>query len=652
MTDTTTHDTTHGAGSGGPPRDPVTPAPGRDALFGRGIRLVQEERTRTKSRTTRRAKIRRLPRVIRLTTRLSWSADRAAFLVVVASQLLIGIATAATYLAMRRVFSGLIGTGGQTHGLLTVLPGAAVLAGASAVRGICEAASSRFAGRLGPQVAQSALRTLLSRTAYVELSAIEDPEFNDLLAAGRRGADAAQRVNDRAVALFNGLISVATVGSVLGALEPALIPLLFVTVAPKAWAVARNAGVRHLSMRRRMSLFRQLEMLIMGLTNRDFAEEIRVHGAQPFMLDHYARLSALSVNEEIRLAKHESRVKLIANTAAGGAAMVSYGVLITLTVTGYLPLAVAATAAFAIRSSAMSVAGVLMQSQQLFEDALYVSDWYDACRRAERMLMTSGGRRLRQPPSTIGTRGLRFTYPGASRPALDGVDVTIRRGEVVALVGENGSGKSTLIKLLTGLYLPTGGEVVWDGIPTDLYDRTSLCDQVALMTQDCVQWPFTARVNVTIGRANTPPTADRLCDAAAATGADRVIDRLDDGWDALLAREFFGGTTLSGGQWQRIGLARAWYRNASVLIFDEPTSALDPRAEIDIFHRTMDLAAQGRTVVLITHRLASVSRADRIYVMENGRVAEEGTHTALMRANGLYAAMYRMQAAQFESIDD
>lgn len=644
MTDTTARS---------PAADPATPAPGRDALFGRGIRFVQEERTRTRDRTTRRAKVRRLPRVIWLTTRLSWSADPAAFATVVASQVLIGMATAATYLAMRHLFTGLIGAGGRPAALLTLVPGLAVLVGSAALRGGCDAVSSLFAGRLGPKVARSALRTLLRRSAYVELSAIEDPEFNDLLAAGRRGSDAAQRVTDRAIGLFNGLISVVTVGSVLAVMAPALIPLLFVTVIPRAWAVARNAGVRHLSMRRRMSLFRQMEMLITGLIHRDFAEELRVHGAQRFLLGEYGRLSAKSVDEEIRLAKHESRVKLIANAAAGGSAMLGYGVLVALTATGHLPLAVAATAGFAIRGSAMSVTAFLMQSQQLFEDALYVTDWNEACRKAAGLLMTSPyGLRLRRAPAAITTSDLRFTYPNASRPALDGVDVTIRRGEVVAFVGENGSGKSTLIKLLTGLYLPTEGEVAWDGVATGRYDRTTLCDQVALMTQNCVQWPFTVRANVTIGRSQEPPTGERLRDAANATGADEVIERLADGWDTLLAREFFGGTTLSGGQWQRIGLARAWYRDAPVLVFDEPTSALDPRAEIAIFNRTIELAAHGRTVILITHRLASISRADRIYLLKNGRVAEEGTHTALMRANGEYAALYRLQATQFEPVND
>jgi ATP-binding cassette subfamily B protein len=633
--------------------DPAVPAAGRDALFGRGIRWVSEDRVRDKDRTTRKAKIGRLPRVIWLTARLSWSADRPAFVIVIVSQLLVGVATTATYLAMRHVFGGLLGTAGNPHGLAVVLPAIAVLVGASALRGVCDAAGARFAGRLGPQVARTALRTLLRRAAFVELHAIEDPEFNDLLAAGRRGADAAQRVNDRAVAMFNGLISVATVGSVLAVLEPGLVPLLFVAVIPKAWSVARTAGVRHLSIRRRMSLFRQLEMIIMCLTHRDFAEEVRVHGSQRYLLDQYARMSATSVDEEIGLANYESRIKFMASFAAGGAAMLTYGVLIALAAVGYIPLAIAATAGFAIHGSTMSVTAFLMQSQQLFEDALYVTDWNEACGKDEGMMTSAEyGRKLRRAPTTIATRGLTFTYPGASRPALDGVDVTIRRGEVVAFVGENGSGKSTLIKLLTGLYLPTDGQVTWDGVATDQYDRTTLCDHVALMRQNCVQWPFTARVNVSIGRAQDTPTGDRLREAAAATGADEVIDRLDDGWDALLAREFLGGTMLSGGQWQRIGLARAWYRDAPVLVFDEPTSALDPRAEIEIFNRTIELAARGRTVILITHRLASISRADRVYLLKDGRVTEEGPHDALMRADGEYAAMYRMQAAQFESIDD
>jgi ATP-binding cassette subfamily B protein len=270
---------------------------------------------------------------------------------------------------------------------------------------------------------------------------------------------------------------------------------------------------------------------------------------------------------------------------------------------------------------------------------------------AGKVAIPSTGSYLPASPSFIATHGLHFTYPNSRTPALNGVDVSIRQGEVVAFVGENGSGKSTLAKLLTGLYLPADGLVLWDGVPTAQIDRNRVYDQVALVSQDFVQWPFTARMNVTVGRPERPPDEFRLRQAVTATGADAVIARLEKGWDALLAREFWGGTNLSGGQWQRLGLARAWYRDAPVLVVDEPTSALDPSAEIEIFNRIVEQARDGRTVILITHRLASVARADHIYVLDAGAVIQHGTHDELMRTGGAYADMYRLQAAQYETTE-
>jgi len=262
--------------------------------------------------------------------------------------------------------------------------------------------------------------------------------------------------------------------------------------------------------------------------------------------------------------------------------------------------------------------------------------------------MHSGPVTVTSPPRIIEVRNLSFTYPNAHRPALRGVDIEVRRGEVVALVGENGSGKSTLAKLMVGLYLPSEGEVQWDGWPTTQLDRASLFEQVALVSQGFVQWPFTTRVNVTIGRPARPAWPEDLAEAARFGRADEVVDKLEQGWDTLLARELWGGTELSGGQWQRIGLARAHYRSAPVVVFDEPTAALDPRTEVEVFDQVCRLADAGRSVILVTHRLASVRRADRIYVLADGTVVEHGSHASLMSLGGSYAELFRLQAREHE----
>ncbi|MER5334632.1 ABC transporter ATP-binding protein [Micromonospora sp. NPDC002717] len=615
----------------------------KDALFGKGIRLAPENWRQARS-ANKAAMVRRLPHIVALVLRWSWSVDRVALVLVVGCQLLSGVVMAVNLLALRDLFTGLIAGG---RGLPALLPPLLVVVAASVCGGTCKSVSLRFSGRLAPRVAHAAQSELLGKASYARLSAIEDPEVNDLVAAGRRGVDALKRVIDSSVQMCSGLISVVTVGSVLVVLDPRLLPLLFLPLVPRAWASIHIAGRWHASMRRRQPLLRQLDMLARLLTTREAAEELRAHRVQRFLLGHHDRLSLESVAEEISLANREARVQMITSAAAGGAMMLTYGLLIFAAVEGQIPLAFAATAALAIRSATMSVGSLLIQGQQLFEDTLYVSDWEEACQRAEELSDSGGGQPVATAPATIATKGLTFRYPSSPAPVLRNVDFTIRRGEVVALVGANGSGKSTLVKLLSGLYLPTGGTVEWDGVPTGELDRATLSEHVALVAQKPVEWPFTASVNVAIGRSQAATDTDRLWSAAEATGADQVIENLRDGWDALLAQQFWGGTNLSGGQWQRIGLARAWYRGAPLLILDEPTSALDPQTEIDIFDRTMELAKQGHMVVLVTHRLASLSRVDRVYVFEQGEIVEHGHHDQLMRANERYADMYRMQAAQF-----
>jgi ATP-binding cassette subfamily B protein/ATP-binding cassette subfamily C protein len=224
------------------------------------------------------------------------------------------------------------------------------------------------------------------------------------------------------------------------------------------------------------------------------------------------------------------------------------------------------------------------------------------------------------------------------------VSIEIGRGEVVALVGENGSGKTTLAKVLAGLYRPSSGSVCWDSVSLSDVDGEHLRERIAVIAQDHANWPLTVRHNITMGR---PLDASLLASSVAASGAETVISGLTRGYDTLLARQFKDGAELSGGQWQRIAAARGFYRTAPLLIMDEPTAALDARAEYALFSSIRSLALD-RTVLIITHRLASVRHADRIYVLARGSVTEAGTHGSLMALGGQYAELYTLQASQYD----
>ncbi|WP_406634929.1 ATP-binding cassette domain-containing protein [Amycolatopsis sp. WGS_07] len=608
----------------------------RDVLFGGGLT--------TRSGTGHpggRTPIRRLPALVGRTAVLAWRADRGALAALVTAQVLAGVATAAGLFTAQRLMAAIVS--GQPSAF--VLP-VAVLVAAAAVRGLGQAVATAAGGRLGPKVSRAAQEKLLATVAEAELLAVEDSEFQNLVASARRGADSAQRIVERAVGLNGVLLAMTAAAAALAAFSPLLLPVLGLVVAAHVWGAGRTAGSRFASVTRRTEHTRQLDQLAMLLTSRSSAEEVRANRLGGFLLGHYRRLAADAEREQARLARREAGTQVLTGTVAGFLGFLGYGALALLVLAGQLPLASAAAAAIAIRASSASAGALVLYLRQVYEESLYFQRWEEACAQAAREAMASGAR-IPAANGEIVAKGLRFTYPGAVEPALDGVDLRFRPGEVVALVGENGSGKSTVAKVLAGLYPPDGGSLCWAGVPYAQLDRARLAGRIAVLSQSFVQWPFTARMNVGVGRADREPDPESLAAAVRETGAAPVIDRLALGWDTLLAREFWGGVNLSGGQWQRIALARTWFRDAPVLIVDEPTAALDPAAEIGVFDRIGGLARAGRTVVLITHRLASVAAADRIYVLHQGKVVEQGTHAELLATGGRYASEYLLQAAQF-----
>ena len=240
-----------------------------------------------------------------------------------------------------------------------------------------------------------------------------------------------------------------------------------------------------------------------------------------------------------------------------------------------------------------------------------------------------------------------FRYPGSERVALHDVSLRIEPGEVVALVGANGSGKTTLAKLLAGLYLPSEGRVCWDGQDTRDVDRHALFSQTAIVFQDFIRYALSAGDNIALGRHERHEETAAIVRAAERSGADQDIGTLPEGYQTLLGPAFINGTDLSQGQWQRIALARTFFRDAPLVILDEPTAALDAKAEHQLFARISELLA-GRSVLLISHRFSTVRSADRIYVLDHGRVTESGTHDELLAASGIYAELFALQASPYQ----
>ncbi|MFD3546339.1 ATP-binding cassette domain-containing protein [Streptomyces sp. NPDC058655] len=597
-----------------------------------------------------------LPRLVGMGVRLAHLADARALRVVVAAELGRGIAQAVGLVAVNSVLGHVLAAGPTNERLTRAVPALAVVAVTALFGSLLRSASTAATGTLEPKVQRVATERYLGLVHRVELAAIEDDEFHRLLDAARYGADSARRMIRYCTNTLNSAISLIAAAGVLTVLHPALLPLLVLMTLPSAWSSLTISKQRYISFHTFVQHARAGHLLGQLLTEQDAAAEVRVHEVGPFLLSHFRNMAETSEREQTRLARRAARIGLIADGAGGLATLLTYGALGLLLWSGSMELAVAGTAVLAIRTGASSLDSLVLQITDLHQESLFVADYERLCTEAEARAIPAAGEALPERLREVRFENVTFTYPGSAgqtpEPTLRGVSLAFPMGKVIALVGENGSGKSTLIKLLAGLYLPDAGAgtIWWDGVDAARADRGQIFTRVALMSQSFYHWPFTFRVNVGIG-CPTSPIDDPAVEAAAAySGADTVLAGLPRGMGTLLARGYRGGHQISGGQWQKIGISRAKYKDAQILIVDEPTSALDAVAEQKVFDQIRALAATGQTIVLITHRLHSVRHADVIHVLKDGRVAESGTFAELMDAGtgtGAFRDAYLVQAAAF-----
>ncbi|MFE8987341.1 ABC transporter ATP-binding protein [Streptomyces collinus] len=597
-----------------------------------------------------RAMITRLPSLLSASLRLARQADRGAARIVLAAEAGRGVAQAVSLLAVNTVLARLMGGGPIDERLRGAVPALVTVAVVMFLAALLRAASTYATGRLEPKVERVATERYLERAAAVELAAIEDHAFHKLLDTAQYGAASARRMISYGTRVINAMISLIAAAGVLTVLHPALLPLLVTMTLPSAWSALTVARRRYESFHAWVQHARAGRLLGSLLIEPEAAPEIRVHGVGAFLLRHFRAMSETAEAEQARLAKLAARTGLIAAAWTGLATVATYATLGGLLLAGAMALSVAGTAVIAIRTGSQSLDTLVVEVNALHEEALFVGDLHRLYTEADQWAIPAGGAELPEDPREIRFENVTFRYPGDSaRPALDDVTLSLPLGRIVALVGENGSGKTTLVKLLAGLYTPEQGRILWDGVDAATADRHRLAERIAMVAQDFKRWPFTARVNVALGRSSVPVCEDRLGAAVDDAGAETVIADLPRGLDTLLARNFSGGHELSGGQWQRLGIARAAYRRGRILIVDEPTAALDARAELEVFERIRALADSGQTVVLITHRLASVRHADLVHVLDQGRLVESGTPEELLATGGVYAELYALQAEQFAS---
>jgi ATP-binding cassette, subfamily B, bacterial len=570
-----------------------------------------------------------------------------AALTIIVAQIVGAAAVGAALILSSRVLAALLAEGSGFGRVEAALPSLLLLGLLLLVRIGIDAATGIARAHLTPKTRREAEQALFRATAHVDLASFDDPGFYDQLQRARdRGIFHIEGAVAALVATGTAALAVAAAAAALFVLHPLLPLLLLLAMAPDAFAALAAARLQYEGMPTTIALTRQSEMMTELATQRAAAPEIRANQAQGYVLAEHRRAATALQDHLIALGVREARILALGRLLSGlglAATFVALGLMIR---AQWLDLAVAGAAVIAIRSAGASLTSLVVTGHELLEKALYISDYQEFLDQAERRMPRPAGLPAPERPGRIELDRVGFRYPGSEgRPALADVSFTIEAGQTIALVGENGSGKTTLAKLIAGLYRPTSGAIRWDGVDLCDISPESLADRVAMVLQEPIRWPRSARDNVRLGRWERPdPDEAGLLAAARQSRAQEVVERLPEGWTTLLTRQFRGGHDLSAGQWQRLAVARGLYRDAPLVIWDEPTAPLDAKAEHAVYESLRRLA-RNRTVILITHRLGSVRNADRIFFLEAGRLIEQGSHEELLELEGRYAELYRLQLA-------
>jgi ATP-binding cassette subfamily B protein len=488
---------------------------------------------------------------------------------------------------------------------------------------------------------------VMRKAAALDVTVYEDPVFYDRLERARVQATDRLAMIQQMGRLIQQTVAAIAFSAVLLKYSPFLLLLLVIGIIPAFLGESHFAFLTYAKNFRQTPLRRQMDYLRQVGGSKEAAKELKLFNLSEYLTNRFSALSQTIYEQNVALNRRRlfwgGVLAIVGQLGYYGA----YGYSIWRTVQGQYTVGDLTLITTAIMQAMANIQQAFSTASGVADQALFLTDLLAFFEMKPRVESKVDG--LPAPkPITRGFefRNVSFAYPGTNRRVLSNFNFTLSPGERIALIGENGQGKTTVVKLITRLYDPTEGEILLDGVDLREYDLADLHAEIGVIFQDFMRYEMTARENIAVGRIEVPHAPEEIEYAAEKSMAAGVIAKLQGGYDQMLGRRFEGGVDLSGGEWQKLALARAYLRDAQLLILDEPTAALDARSELQVFERFAELT-EGKMALLISHRFSTVRMADRIVVLEGGRLVEEGNHIQLMALGGRYAAMFEMQAASY-----
>ena len=500
---------------------------------------------------------------------------------------------------------------------------------------------------LSERVGNETSLQLMQHAATLDLEDFEDSELQDRLERARRQASGRMTLMGQVFNQVQDILTIASFAAGLLVYAPWLMLLLLVALIPAFLGEAHFNSQSYWLNYHRAPERRELDYVRQTAASVETAKEVKIFGLNPFLIGRYRELAESFFQANRKLAIRRAGWGTALSAIGTVAYYVAYAYIVYRTVHGEFSIGDLTFLAGSFRRLHQMMEGLLMGFTQVAGQALYLEDLFSFFEIKPEITSPPNPRPFPQPiRDGFVFEGVGFRYPGAERWAVRDLSFHLRAGEVLALVGENGAGKTTLVKLLSRLYDPDEGRILLDGHDLREYDLFELRANVGVIFQDFVRFHLTAAENIAVGRIEARGDRARIEAAARQSLADDVIRKLPGGYEQLIGKRFKNGVELSGGEWQKVAIARAYMREAEVLILDEPTAALDARAEFEVFQRFKELS-KGKTAVLISHRFSSVRMADRIFVLADGKVAAAGTHEELVAQPGLYSELFELQAAGY-----